>query len=173
METWAETVANTSSGEGCPAGGAQRWTLTSSARLVLESEMEGRASGAGAGTTVKRFLILLPREPRVVQMVAPTPVHDKTMIGNPVRSKYPHLDAEGNPVNDLDENTGPVQTGRGQKYIGYWRHVADSSAADILRRNSASEKRRACSCNSAGTTAGSMVSKRSMARSSCSSDGSS
>jgi hypothetical protein len=89
METWAETVANTSSGEGCPAGGAQRWTLTSSARLVLESEMEGRASGAGAGTTVKRFLFLLPREPRVVQMVAPTPVHDKTIIGNHVRSKYP------------------------------------------------------------------------------------
>jgi hypothetical protein len=32
-----------------------------------------------------------------------------------VRSKYPHLDAQGNPVNDLDENTGPVQTGRSQK----------------------------------------------------------
>jgi L-alanine-DL-glutamate epimerase-like enolase superfamily enzyme len=46
---------------------------------------------------------------------APTPMYDKAMIGNHVRSKYPHLDAQGNPVNDLDENTGPVQTGRGQK----------------------------------------------------------
>lgn len=46
---------------------------------------------------------------------APTPVHDKTMIGNPVRSKYPHLDAEGNPINNLDENSGLVQTGGSQK----------------------------------------------------------
>jgi hypothetical protein len=46
---------------------------------------------------------------------APTPMYDKATIGNHVRSKYPHLDAEGNPVNHLDENTGPVQTGRGRK----------------------------------------------------------
>jgi len=37
------------------------------------------------------------------------------MIGGHVHSQYPHLDAEGNPVNDLDEHTGPVQTGRGQR----------------------------------------------------------
>ena len=37
---------------------------------------------------------------------APTPMFDKALIGNHVRSKYPHLDAEGNLVNDLDENTG-------------------------------------------------------------------
>lgn len=46
---------------------------------------------------------------------APTPMYDKAMIGGHVHSKYPHLDAQGNPVNDLDENTGPVQTGRSQK----------------------------------------------------------
>jgi hypothetical protein len=46
---------------------------------------------------------------------APTPTYDKAMVGNHLCSKYTHLDAEGNPVNDLDENTGPFQTGRGQK----------------------------------------------------------
>jgi L-alanine-DL-glutamate epimerase-like enolase superfamily enzyme len=46
---------------------------------------------------------------------APTPMYDKAMIGNHVHSKYPHLDALGDPIDDLDEHTGPVQTGRGQK----------------------------------------------------------
>jgi L-alanine-DL-glutamate epimerase-like enolase superfamily enzyme len=36
---------------------------------------------------------------------APTPMFDKPIIGNHVRSKYPHYDAEGNMVNDLDEST--------------------------------------------------------------------
>lgn len=39
---------------------------------------------------------------------APTPMYDKPMIGNHVRSRYPHLDAEGNLVNDLDESTGAL-----------------------------------------------------------------
>jgi hypothetical protein len=46
---------------------------------------------------------------------APTPMYDKAMIGNHVHSKYPHLDALGEPINELDEHTSPVQTGRGQK----------------------------------------------------------
>ena len=37
---------------------------------------------------------------------APTPMFDKPLVGNHVHSRYPHLDAEGNLVNDLDENTG-------------------------------------------------------------------
>jgi len=36
---------------------------------------------------------------------APTPMYDKPLIGNHVRGKYPHLDAEGRLVNDLDEST--------------------------------------------------------------------
>jgi hypothetical protein len=36
---------------------------------------------------------------------APTPMYDKPMIGNHPRGKYLHYDAEGNLVNDLDENT--------------------------------------------------------------------
>jgi DNA-binding IclR family transcriptional regulator len=44
---------------------------------------------------------------------------DKPLIRNHVHSKYPHLDAEGNPVNDLDEHTGPVQTGRSREETGY------------------------------------------------------
>jgi len=39
---------------------------------------------------------------------APTTMYDKALIGNHVRSKYPHLDAVGNPVNDLDEHTGTI-----------------------------------------------------------------
>jgi L-alanine-DL-glutamate epimerase-like enolase superfamily enzyme len=39
---------------------------------------------------------------------APTPMYDKPMIGDHVRSRYPHLDAEGNLVNDLDESTGAL-----------------------------------------------------------------
>ncbi len=35
----------------------------------------------------------------------PTTMYDKPLIGNHVRSRYPHLDAEGNPVVDLDEST--------------------------------------------------------------------
>ena len=35
----------------------------------------------------------------------PSTMFDKPLIGNHVRSKYPHLDAEGNLVNDLDEST--------------------------------------------------------------------
>ncbi len=39
---------------------------------------------------------------------APTPMFDKPLIGNHVRSKYQHYDAEGNLVNDLDESTGAL-----------------------------------------------------------------
>ena len=35
----------------------------------------------------------------------PTPMYDKALIGGHPRGPYPHLDAEGNLVDDFDEHT--------------------------------------------------------------------